>query len=711
MIFGVITTGFVLVALALTSVAALAASNDVSNPAGHILVAAREADAPPEKKNSIAIRAVKLAIDGKHKKARALRSQIKDPGALELLDWLYVRSSKSGASFEEIASFMAGHERWPQMNVIQARAEANLYLRPETPERVFKHFEAFPAKTGLGLIAQARALLRSGKPERAGELVRIAWREHNFGASSEKKIRQEFKKYLTGEDHRARLIRLIYARETAAAERVAGYISTAHVKMAKAATALFKRHRRALQRYSAVPAKLRGQLVMQYALARYHRRKGKTDKAREIVARVSGQQDAVSYPAPWWEERWSLIRSSLDKDKPKHWPIAYAMAKSHGFKEGTWFVQGEFMSGWIAFRHLKKPKIAVGHFEAILEHDKKPLNISQANYWLGRSHKALGDMETASRHFEAAAKYSTTFYGLLALDVLGRGAAPIQIVNGPTVSDDAKAAFAKNSRVTAIRLLSGAGEKRLLPAFFSHLAHRLENPEERAALAALAVELDQLWLSVRVAKVSARRGARLEDFAYPKNALPNAKGSKVTIERALVYAVSRQESEFNPRAKSHAGALGLMQMMPGTAKQVTKKLGLKYRKAALLDKPSYNVTLGTAFLGDLLGRFNGSYMKTIAGYNAGPGRVSQWNKRYGDPLKGEIEAVDWIESIPFNETRNYVKRVMENVQVYRTLFGEEPLVSLTADLLRGAEQHVKAAAGQDCPPPTESTIEHLIACN
>ena len=689
----------------------LAVSTALADTSKHIVVAARETEATPVKTSTGVLKAIKLAIDGKHKKARSLRPQIKDAGAAELLDWLYVRSSKSGASFAEIAAFMDRHPDWPQMSTIQARAEASLYLSSEPPKRVLKHFETYPPKTALGLIAQARALLKTGKPERAAQLVRMAWRDYDFGKATEKTIRKEFKKNLTGDDHRARLVRLIYARKTAEAERTAGYISRDHIKMAKAATALFKRHRRALNRYRAVPAKLRNQKVMQYALARYYRRKGKTEEARTVAYKVSQDTGALSHPAPWWQERWALIRSSLDKSKPKHWPIAYKMAQSHGFEEGTPFVQGEFMAGWIALRFLKKPKVAVAHFKLILERDKKPLNVSQANYWLARAHASLGAKDAAMKHFEAAAALPTTFYGQLALDVLGRGARPIDIVNGPDVSADAKAAFARNSQVAAIRLLAEAGAKRLLPVFFSNLAYGLEAPEERSALAALAVELDELWLSVRVAKVSARRGARLEQFAYPRNALPKTTGKKTHHRTGLDLCDQPPGERVQSARAQPCRRLGLMQMMPGTAKQVTKKLGLKYRKSALLDKPSYNVTLGTAFLGDLLERFNGSYISTIAGYNAGPGRVSQWNKRYGNPLTGEVEPVDWIESIPFNETRNYVKRVLENVQVYRTVFGVDPLFSLTHDLHRGGVQQAKAETGTECPPPPDSTIEHLIACN
>lgn len=638
-----------------------------------------------------AVSAVKLALDGKHAKAAERKADLKDAAAKTLIDWLRVRSSNSGASFDEIAQFMKSHSDWPQMGLIRARAETALYTTPASPEKVIAHFKAYPASTGLGLIAHARALQSTGKKETALELVRTAWREHNFGAATERSLRKEFKSHLTGQDHRARLVRLLYFRRTKDALRTAGYISSAHVTMVKAASALFARNRRALRRYNAVPAKLRNQLVMQYALARYYRRKGKSELARDIVLKIPASPSELSYPKPWWDERWALIRTTLKKDTRKDWPLAYKMASAHGFDSGTSFVQGEFMSGWIALQFLKKPEVARGHFERILERDEKPLNLAQAHYWLGRTHLALKGKEKAEEHFKKAAGFSTTFYGQLALDQLGLGEAPIPIVNGPNVSDDAALKFSRNSMVGAIRLLDAAGSRRHLPTFFGTLTYRLETAEERVALAKLAVDLGEIWLSVRVAKVSGRNGVKLEQFAYPKDALPKAEIEEPLTERALVYAISRQESEFNPRAISHAGAMGLMQMMPGTARQVTKQIGMKYRKSALIDKPSYNVTLGTVFLGDLLKRFNGSYISTIAGYNAGPGRVNEWNRRYGDPHKGEIEPVDWIESIPFNETRNYVKRVLENVQVYRTLFGDQPLVPLSFDLHRGREKRADAA--------------------
>ena len=454
-------------------------------------------------------KAIQLAVEGRHDKAQALKNTITDQAAHKLLDWYHARGSKLTAGFDKIAAFLKSSPHWPQMNLIQARAEAALYRDPQAPERVLSHFKSYPAQTGFGMIAHARALLRTGKPERAAELVRTAWREHNFGSAAEKAIRKEFKKVLTGDDHRARLVRQLYARQTKEALRTAAMISAAHVNMVKAASALFKRHRHALRRYKMVPSKLRNQLVMQYALAHYYRRKGKSAKALDIVLKVPGNLGDLSYPEPWWRERWALIRTSLDRDTPKSWKSAYDMAAAHGLKEGTFFVQGEFMSGWIALRFLKQPKRAIKHLELILERDIKPLNLAQANYWLARAHQALKDEARAKAHFEAAAKFPTAFYGQLSLDALGRGSAPIQMVNGPELSDATKAVFGQRDVIRAIRLLAQAGQKRMLPIFFNALSYRLESGEERVALASLALEMGDSLAVGQGGQSVVARGIRL----------------------------------------------------------------------------------------------------------------------------------------------------------------------------------------------------------
>lgn len=656
-------------------------------------------------------KAIDFAVSGKHRKAQALKAKISDPAARKLIDWLHVAGPRPHADFEKTASFLSRNANWPAREKTRARAEAELYKKPPSTERVLRHFGAFPAETGLGKIAHARALKAAGKTSASADMARAAWRDHNFASSTEKRILKEFKSVLTGGDHRVRLVRLLYERKTSAAERTARRISADHLKMARAASALLKRKKGALSKYKAVPQRLRSQLVMQYALARYHRRKGQMSKARAIALEVPGEPSKLSHPKPWWIERRTLVRETMKgKDRGSN-KAAYALAKAHGFTEDTHFVQGEFMAGWIALQFLKQPKVAITHFVHILERDRKPLNVSQANYWLGRAHTALGDRDQAMGYFEAAAKLPTTFYGQLALDALGRGKQPLSIAPAPQVSDQMKAAFEAHELVKVIRHLGKTNKKYLTASFFGRLVIDLKSAEERAALATLAMNIGETHQAVRIAKKASRLGTPIPRLAYPTKVLPAAKGAGRKVEKALIYGITRQESEFNKNARSHAGARGLMQILPGTAKILARKHKVRYSRANLTRKPAYNVRLGSAFLGDLIKKFNGSYIMAIAGYNAGPGRIPQWIERLGNPKTGEVDPVDWIEGIPFNETRNYVKRVMENVQVYRTLFGVKPLVPLTADLSRGGKLQTHASTQTSCTPSPSSTIEQLIACN
>ena len=676
--------------------------------AGAVLVLAFSAPAPLAA--STVSKAIDQAVAGKHSKAQSLKSKISDPVAKKLIDWLHVAGPKAKASFEKTAAFLINNPNWPQRDRTRARAEAELYRKPPSPQWVIRHFSSFPAQTGLGKIAHARALKAVGKSTASAEMARAAWRDFNFASSTEKRILNEFKSILTGGDHRVRLVRLLYERKTTAAERTARRISADHLKMARAAAALLKRQKGALTKYKNLPKRLRSQLVMQYALTRYHRRKGQTAKARAVALEAPGEPSKLSHPKPWWIERRTLVRETLKRKNRSSAQAAYQLAKAHGFREDTHFVQGEFMAGWIALQFLKQPNVATKHFVRILERDRKPLNVSQANYWLGRAHTTLGDRAQARNYFEAAAKLPTTFYGQLALDALGRGKQPLSIPAAPVLSGQTKTTFNGRELVKAIKILGKTNKKYLTASFFGRLVIDLKTAEERAALATLAMTIGETHQAVRVAKKASRMGTPIPRLAYPTKVLPAAKGAGRKVEKALIYGITRQESEFNKNARSHAGARGLMQILPGTAKILARKHKVRYRRADLTRKPAYNVRLGSAFLNDLVKKFNGSYIMAIAGYNAGPGRIPQWIKRLGNPKTGEVDPVDWIEGIPFNETRNYVKRVMENVQVYRTLFGAKP-VPLTADLSRGGKLQTHASTEMNCTIDPSSTIEQLISCN
>jgi soluble lytic murein transglycosylase len=658
-----------------------------------------------------AIEAVRLAVDAKYDRARERAQGTDDPALITLIDWYEARDSNLPAGFEGIAAFITQHPHWPLMDTIRTRAGAALYRERLDAARVIGHFTAFPPQNGLGKLALARAHFSEGNDEQAAELVRDAWRNHEFGQSLENSIRSEFGDHLTDADHRARLVRQIYARERAAASRTAQLISSAHVKMARAASSLFRRRSNALNHYRAVPDHLRGQLVMQYALAYYYRRKDRFQQARDIALQVPSGEGELSYPEAWWTERLILARNALRRSTPELWESAYELTSAHGFSSGTKFVQGEFMSGWIALQFLQDPERAIPHLKLILERDEKILNLSQAHYWLGRAYQALGDAVTADQHLTAAAALPTTFYGQLARDVLGWGTVPIVLAEVTDIPDEVVASVGRHDQVRAIHLLHAAGQTTRMRNFFTTVVYRLETAVERAALVHLAMEFGATHVALRVAKLSARDRVDLGPLAYPSDVLPDYQGPDREVELALIHGLIRQESEFNAAAISHAGARGLMQLMPGTAKIIARQHGIAYRRADLTQRPEYNLALGTRHIADLLDDLGGSYIMTIAAYNAGAGRIPQWTRAYGDPRLGEVEPVDWIESIPFNETRNYVKRVIENVQIYRSLFGTTPLVALGTDLTRGGNEPIDTAGNPDCDPEAQSTIEELIACN
>ncbi len=663
--------------------------------------------------------ALKHAVGGRYDQARVAAAPVSYDVLDTLIDWYQVRNANLSAGFAGISAFMREHGDWPLMDTIRTRAEGALYKEKPDPAIVIAHFAAFPPRMGLGKLALARALIATGEMERAGEFVSSAWRGHEFGSTLDKQILREFRSLLDKGDHRARLVRQIYERHRAAGMRTAALISSAHEKMARAASDLFRRRRSALRRYRQVPASLRGQLAMQYALAYYYRRKGKVEQHRDVVAAVPGGAEELSYPGAWWIERRDAARTALRRNTPELWETSYALCAAHSFREGTYFVQGEFMAGWIALQFLKSPERAIPHFERILERDSKALNIAQAHYWLGRAYQAQSNGEKAGEHFRAAGAIPTSFYGQLALDALGIGDRPLVLATPPDVSPAAAEAFAARDMVQAIRLMEISGQKGHLRTFFLKLAHALPSTQERVALVTLARELDVHHIAMRAAKISARRGDDLGHFAYPHGILPDYERRGEPVEEALIHALIRQESEFNATVQSHAGARGLMQLMPGTAKIVARQHGVRYRRAHLTERPAYNLMLGTAHVGDLIRDLGGSYIMPIAAYNAGAGRIPQWNGRYGDPRLGEIEPVNWIESIPFNETRNYVKRVMENLLVYRTLMGTTPFTAIGVDLTRGGEapqapetpEETVVATDCETEPDADTSIEQLIACN
>jgi soluble lytic murein transglycosylase len=380
-------------------------------------------------------------------------------------------------------------------------------------------------------------------------------------------------------------------------------------------------------------------------------------------------------PELWWNERAVQVRRALANGEAS---AAYKLASNNGLSRGAAYADAEFLSGWIALRFLGDAADALKHFQTLHDNVSYPVSLARGAYWAGRAAEALGDEETSQTWYKEAVSYPTTFYGQMARLRLE----DLSVPTDPPVSIEDAKAFAADELVRAARYVAHSTDRTLFRSFILRLVDRAQTPAEHRLISALADHEGYPEVAVAASKASARKGVILIDNAYPKRTMPAGAN---TIEPELALAIMRQESAFDARAVSSAGARGLMQLISPTAQGVAKVLKLPFDRDRLTQDPDYNIRLGTRYLGDLVDQFGGSYVLAIAAYNAGPARVRSWSRNGGDPRKGALDIVDWIEMIPLSETRDYVQRVIENLEVYRARNGKAPIgARLKDDLARGA---------------------------
>ena len=425
-----------------------------------------------------------------------------------------------------------------------------------------------------------------------------------------------------------------------------------------------------------MPAAYRADPLYLYARARWLRRADRQREAARVLIGSPFTAEAAIDGDAWWEERRLLSRQLLDQGDAR---LGYGVAVGHVGGGAGDRIDAQFTAGWIALRHLDDAAAARAHFAAILELGSRALSVSRGAYWLGRAEEALGNDGAARAAYTRAAEYPVAFYGQLAMDRLGRGALDAAY---PAPTDADRAAFAANEFARAITRLEATPHGWRARTLYRHLARRVPTAGQAALLTAMAERAGQYRLSLQMGKTALARGLPAVALAFPTGAIPDDAPMSDT-GRALAYAIARQESAFDREAVSGAGARGLLQLMPATAKEVAGWMDLPYSRERLTSDPGYNAALGARFLSRLLDRFDGSYVLTAAAYNAGPTRAIRWRNAYGDPAGAPAdEVVDWIERIPFSETRNYVQRVMENYQVYRVRLQGRP-VAISRDLTDG----------------------------
>lgn len=617
--------------------------------------------------------AIDLARKGKADDASAARDRIADPAGRKLAEWFMLRHSESTANFKRYAAFLAANPDWPSAALLRRRAEARLW-QEKSDAAIVHAFTMDRPTTAKGKFALARALITEGDSDRAARLVRDAWRSDELSERSEEDSYEAFHDLLRPEDHRARMDKRLGAKDYAAARRAAKRLGEDALAIVKACAAVNGKADKAKDYLDDVSADARRDLGYVLCRAQWHLQKDHIDDAAEVMLTAAPDTMAAQDTDAWWRERRLLARKLLDQGKPE---TAYDVVRAAAVPAmEVYRVDYHFMCGWIALRYLDDPRTAMAHFAAIDEGSANPIALSRAHYWRGRAAEAMGATADARMSYKAAARYSTAYYGQLARARLGLEGIELRAPSPVLAAADTAAA---DERVRAADMLYGIGERDVVLYYAEDFAKESTDVAALEALGELAKQRNDARVMLEIGKSALARGLALDHYAFPTIGIPEHKQVAPAIETSVIYSVARTESSFDQRDKSSASAVGLMQVTPEAGRDTAKRFGLTYDWDRMVSDPVYNTQMGAAELSALLSEYRGNQIMTFAGYNAGRGRVREWVQARGDPRDPKVDPVDWVERIPLSETRNYVQRVMENVQVYRAQFEGSGMVAGKSD--------------------------------
>ena len=613
----------------------------------------------------------------KHKPADAtqVEAAISYPLARKLAEWIVLRSDDNGASVERYRAFVTANPSWPSQTFLRRRMEAALWDDHRDDATVWSWFENESPISAKGKFSLARVMIGRGDRANAERLVRDAWRNDPMSEDTESTALDLFGALITPGDHKARMDLFLYGSEHEIALRAAKRLGGGEAALAKARIAGYHKAANTRALLEAVPYELRNDPGYLFSRIQLLRREEKFAEAAQLMMSAPKDPGRLYNLDEWWIERRLLARKMIDIGEHR---TAYLIARDAALpSRDIYKTEQEFTAGWIALRFLNDPATATQHFARIGVGSANPTTLARAGYWQGRAAEAAGRSQEARSAFAAAAEQSTSYYGQLARAKLGL---PQIELNGVP---SARRGVERLEIVRAVQLLYELGEGEIAVPIFADMG---ENGDADAlvGLGELAARQGDARGMLLMGKAALNRGLPFDFYAYPVTGIPPFKSIGPDVEQSIIYAIARQESAFNPAVVSPAQAYGLMQVTPDAGKYVCKKYGANFDLTRLKSDPVYNAALGAAELGGLIDDYRGSYILTFAAYNAGRGSVKKWIDRYGDPRDPKIDAVDWVELIPFSETRNYVQRIMENLQVYRTRFGGGTRLQIEADLHRGS---------------------------
>jgi soluble lytic murein transglycosylase len=590
-------------------------------------------------------------------RASRLAALIDDPLPAKTVRWLRMVEDGQPADFATVARFLIDNPQWPWPKQLQAIAEDTI-TDPADHALIRRLFAARPPLTTRGHIRYAEALFDINQDEPAEALIRKAWVEGDFSPREEQRFLQKYRRLLSRADHIARLDNLLWDFRRNSAKRTLALVPDGYRRLAEARMRVQRRQNGLDKAIEAVPAELRNDPGLTFDRMRWRRQKRLDDGVLEVLL---DPPEELGRPGLWWFERELQIRRAFKRN----FELAYQLASRHRQTAGDEFAEAEWLAGWLALRFIDQPNTALRHFNRLYDGVRAPVDRASAAYWAGRSATALGDRWLAGQWYRRAAEVPIAYYGQLAAEALGEAGQPLP--DPPPADPMQRAAFESQELVRVVRMLIDADATRELPPFLLRLGEQATSATEVGLVAELAATSGRPHLVAQVGRQTAYYGLPNHVAAFP---IPEVAGlmrpAPGEPEAALLMGVGRQESMFNPWVSSHAGARGLLQLIPRTAFLMARQVGLPYNPGRLIGDPDYNVRLGSHYLKTLLKHYDGEVALAVAAYNAGPSRVDEWIRLHGDPRRGDaFTLVDWIELIPFDETRNYVQRVLEGRNMYR----------------------------------------------
>ena len=593
----------------------------------------------------------------------------KDKSIYNFIEWRHLLTEGNKASFYDYLNFINANKDYPRLGRIKYLAEHKLSNEKITPGKIIDWFGDEEPLSGYGKMILGESYILTGQIEQGKKLIKEGWITADLSKTELSLFRKKFKNYLNAEDYIQRADYLAWENKYWDLKRMLRYLPKDYELLYNARQLLMSKSYGVDQAIKNVPDRFKNDAGLNFDRLKWRRKRGRIDSSAEILLNVKNTKDYLVRPDKWWDEREIISRSLIYEKK---YELAYKIASNHALIEGSDYAAAEWMSGWIALSFLDDPLLSKDHFQNFYNNVSYPISTSRGAYWLARSYKALGDKENSKKWFEEAAKYLTTYYGQLAFLELNPNE-NFELSKDMEVDKKYREKFYSKELVKITYLLDELDEDKYTKFILRHLAN--ENIESGSEILAseLSTNIGRFDFAIQIAKIASYEKRFHNKFNYPIISTPkNINGRKIP-ESAFILSIIRQESEFDLSANSHAGAKGLMQLMPYTAKLVAKQAKLPYVKSRLTTDPEYNINLGSHYIAGLILDYDGAYPFAIAAYNAGPNRVKYWKKINKDPQKKQIDYVDWIELIKFRETRNYVQRVLENYNVYRYILEQRPI--------------------------------------